>query len=683
MADSLKSSAELSASILRNYVTGYSDTLAFLFGRKAVCHVYEEYDCTTSLQARQWMSDQALKAANYGVCDGMVVAGQMLWLIKNRGQSFLGKQRSSNLKALLEKMPDINANSLEKSNRTLQQVILEAYASQTTDEIYEEAMVSRRKTPGQLLEEIRSVIANYSPDDDSWKNLPTVGIYRCAEDGRLIGGHTLLPFAVEKLSDTSYRIHVYDVNYPRLTQYLEIDKGADTWRYQPKGTTAYEGSNSTHSLETVSFAKRAIPYIQDGFISCPFCASEESQMQVSFVGVGELLISKKSQHVGFEPDEKKYVNTLLNAKVIEAQSGGLGQTLPRTYIVPGSVDRYEISTIGLPETGLDGYASITKPGFTAQIKSPKNEPFLAKLKYARWYVATAYNPDANILKLQSTGTRPISFTLEDESSDVSYQMRFLGGGGEGQKFFLMEKSSRRLYFGAANYDISNTTFKIEVTRLSKTGDSKTIAIKGFDRKPTEFSYIDLSKLPWDTGAGQALDLDIYVLDLLKETNFKLDHQSLFDLKRSLKLTQQSFDALEKENIPGNILESLKMFKDRLYHGEANFIPSVERKLGKEQTDRYKTLILKHVEYLIPEDIVEKLRPLEKEGKDFVGKDNFLEAVKKMIGEEQTSRYKELIMKHAPAPNYRMEKYWQKIGSDAPHNYEARPHRGCDDREGCY
>jgi hypothetical protein len=62
-----------------------------------------------------------------------------------------------------------------------------------------------------------------------------------------------------------------------------------------------------------------------------------------------------------------------------------------------------------------------------------------------------------------------------------------------------------------------------------------------------------------------------------------------------KLSQQSLINLREENIPDNTLQRLKQLKDKVFTNEKDFLTAVEKQIGDEQTGRYKKLILKHAE----------------------------------------------------------------------------------------
>jgi len=77
---------------------------------------------------------------------------------------------------------------------------------------------------------------------------------------------------------------------------------------------------------------------------------------------------------------------------------------------------------------------------------------------------------------------------------------------------------------------------------------------------------------------------------------KFDTYLLFggqDIIFAFKLTKQSLENLRNEGIPGEILEGLQPLEDQEITGENKLIDAVEKLIGRDQTVRYKELILKH------------------------------------------------------------------------------------------
>lgn len=66
-------------------------------------------------------------------------------------------------------------------------------------------------------------------------------------------------------------------------------------------------------------------------------------------------------------------------------------------------------------------------------------------------------------------------------------------------------------------------------------------------------------------------------------------------KASFKLSIQSLENLGDEGIPDEIFEGLQPLEYPKITGENKFLDAVEKQIGRDQTIRYKELILKHAE----------------------------------------------------------------------------------------
>lgn len=58
-----------------------------------------------------------------------------------------------------------------------------------------------------------------------------------------------------------------------------------------------------------------------------------------------------------------------------------------------------------------------------------------------------------------------------------------------------------------------------------------------------------------------------------------------------KLTDQSLKELEDENIPKEITALLKNLENKIYTSEEQFVNALKNTIGEEDTDKYKSLIL--------------------------------------------------------------------------------------------
>jgi len=61
---------------------------------------------------------------------------------------------------------------------------------------------------------------------------------------------------------------------------------------------------------------------------------------------------------------------------------------------------------------------------------------------------------------------------------------------------------------------------------------------------------------------------------------------------SFKLTEQSYEKLKKDGLPEDLLNQLKSLKDQLYTVETDFVEAIEKAIGAEQTGKCKLTILK-------------------------------------------------------------------------------------------
>ena len=61
----------------------------------------------------------------------------------------------------------------------------------------------------------------------------------------------------------------------------------------------------------------------------------------------------------------------------------------------------------------------------------------------------------------------------------------------------------------------------------------------------------------------------------------------------LKITERSLEKLESEGVPDDLLEKLESIKDYEVTVEEDFVDMLKATIGEEQTDRFKSLILKH------------------------------------------------------------------------------------------
>lgn len=135
--------------------------------------------------------------------------------------------------------------------------------------------------------------------------------------------------------------------------------------------------------------------------------------------------------------------------------------------------------------------------------------------------------------------------------------------------------------------LEEALWEIVNEQMDKYGQSPQMWIYFFDNKkftPKEFPI-----------EGEALDHLIatyfYATDTRKK-DLKIltpEHMAAY-----LKLSASSFQKLKDEEIPDEVLESLKSLEDKEFT-EEELLDAVKDVIGDEQTDTYKELILKHAD----------------------------------------------------------------------------------------
>jgi len=68
----------------------------------------------------------------------------------------------------------------------------------------------------------------------------TIGVFNRV-NGRILDGHTVVPYAIDADSTSTTRLYVYDSNLPGEERFIEIDDDDGTWSYQG-AATYYDGS---------------------------------------------------------------------------------------------------------------------------------------------------------------------------------------------------------------------------------------------------------------------------------------------------------------------------------------------------------------------------------------------------------------------------------------------------------
>jgi hypothetical protein len=215
-----------------------------MFGDR-VCACTKDGNCTLTYPARMWM-EAAITAMRYGHCEGLAVLSDLIYFSKVNPSGFGGQ----------------NAIDLSLKDERLQREIGYWWVTQVTSPGGSEKI---KDSPNAVLDTLTKSFALGKNADEWW----VMGMY--LPDGS--GGHAITPYAVEDMGNGTSRIMVYDNNWPKNERYVEVNRTANTWRYQAsinpnEQSTLYIGNASTKTLEIVSISSRL------GQQKCEFCDAD-------------------------------------------------------------------------------------------------------------------------------------------------------------------------------------------------------------------------------------------------------------------------------------------------------------------------------------------------------------------------------------------------------------------------
>jgi hypothetical protein len=251
-------------------------------------------------------------------------------------------------------------------------------AVQILDEIYYPAELLRvNRTPSEMLD---LIIRSLAEGTDPY----TLAIFKY-ENGYLTQGHAVTPFAVEDMRDGTYRIHVYDNNFPAETRYVEIDTLTDIWRYDTTVRPGLPVNEYVGDATTQSFFVRQLSLREREPFTCPFCiprlgglATRQATTQplwVALYGEGHMVIENSAgQRVGYDAASGAYLNEI-NGVEPRPFVGGLGKTTMPAYrfVQAAANERYTVHLTGATQAQQAVDVAMTGPGIVAGFEAVRLE----------------------------------------------------------------------------------------------------------------------------------------------------------------------------------------------------------------------------------------------------------------------------------------------------------------------
>lgn len=276
-----------------------------MFGNK-VCATSGD-TCILTPPAEQWM-EETNKGMDGGHCEGMAALSLILYADKAKAEEF-------------GNTPDL----LLQNNEKLQHEIAYWFATQGVSPTATKEI--KDKTPSELLDVLLSSIKPNASIDQIY----TMGIYQ--PDFK--GGHAITPYAIADMGDGKYEVMTYDNNHPKMERLVEIDRNANTWKYNASTKPGEEESEYVGNAETKTLTLTPTqPRYEKQ--DCNFCGTADDSAeksnkgsaiasgkfnQIFLEGDADLLISNGNQKIGYE--NGKFVNAFPKATFIPRKSSEL------------------------------------------------------------------------------------------------------------------------------------------------------------------------------------------------------------------------------------------------------------------------------------------------------------------------------------------------------------------------
>ena len=199
-----------------------------LFGDAAVC-VESEGACTPTPAAAEWI-EMVASSMEYGVCEGMTVASVDRFLV--------GTDPQTGLLALTS----------EVEHR-----LARLFATQFLGDVITATEQWRGRSVASIVAELQSSLV------DPLAEQYTLGVYS------KVGGHSVLPYAVDVDDQGRGVVYVYDPNWPGEQRYIEVDTQANQWRFsyfaddQSNDPDAWTGGSGLMDLTPLSVREAPFP----------------------------------------------------------------------------------------------------------------------------------------------------------------------------------------------------------------------------------------------------------------------------------------------------------------------------------------------------------------------------------------------------------------------------------------
>ncbi|MCO5212373.1 MAG: hypothetical protein M9936_21960 [Caldilinea sp.] len=255
-------------------------------------------------------------------------------------------------------------------------------------------------------------------------------------------GHTVVPFAVEKLNDDEYLIYIYENNLPnRFDVALRVNRTTQEWSYV--GTTApdkplekYRGDATSNNLRLMSWRYHTGLPKDPGDIdrigrvfdtklaaagtfqsTAPALQSSDSMMQFDLSGEGYLLVTRSDgKRAGYDLGTGQWIAEIDGAQEVPIALG-MGLNTPSAVHIPHSAGMTYSVQVASRETAFgntQGAAdvNIAGPGFGMNVKD-----LVLDAPVAQGAVVTTDVPDLMALDVDPDNKR-LTFTPGTDDAEA-------------------------------------------------------------------------------------------------------------------------------------------------------------------------------------------------------------------------------------------------------------------------
>ncbi len=285
--------------------------------------------CILSGPARKWM-ESSLAIMGGGHCEGMAATSLRLF----NSLPFKGKSSPATFQTGATKTSDLNFPA-----QTIENYVGYYFITQLFGE------VQGQQYHASAVELVNKLIADFNaPTPIAY----TVSIFLVPGFRH---GHAVTAYGVEKVTNSEYRILIYDNNFPKQRKYITVNMTNNTWRYVTASTPGetpdiYTGTADSGNIWLTPNRSRDLA--AGKYFYCDFCnapvSSARSQpsatdqisgtLSVQYSGEGAILVvNDAGQATGDDHQSATFVNQIPNAQVYHYQ-GGLGKEMPPRIVIP-------------------------------------------------------------------------------------------------------------------------------------------------------------------------------------------------------------------------------------------------------------------------------------------------------------------------------------------------------------